>query len=77
MRAEYLRFQIRTVSGIYKLSNMFPLIGGPITTLTISSRGFESYETREEIDVPSPLLPEPFVYTPPSSEEIKTGSDRK
>jgi hypothetical protein len=52
MRAEYLRFQIRTVSQIYQLSNIIPWIGGRVTTLTIASEGFESYETREEIVAP-------------------------
>jgi len=52
MRAEYLRFQIRTVSQIYQLSNTIPWIGGRVTTLTISSEGFGSYETREEIVTP-------------------------
>ena len=49
MRAEYLRFQIVMVSDIYLLSNQVPLIGGPVTTLSISPRGIEDYETRAEI----------------------------
>ncbi len=52
MRAEYLRFQIKTIAEIYRLSNMIPWIGGPITTLTISENGFHSYETRQEIVIP-------------------------
>ena len=44
--AEYLRFQIKTVSEIYKLSNLVPSIGGPVTTLTISDQGIMSYETK-------------------------------
>jgi hypothetical protein len=52
MRAEYLRFQIRTVSEIYLLSNTIPWIGGQITTLTIRPEGIESYETREDIVTP-------------------------
>ncbi len=49
MRAEYLRFQILMVSQIYGLSNQLPWIGGKVTTLTISSKGIEEYETRREI----------------------------
>lgn len=44
--AEYLRFQVKLVSDIYRLSNVFPGIGGDVTTLTISSQGLTSYETR-------------------------------
>jgi len=44
--AEYLRFQIKTVSEIYKLSNLVPGIGGPVTTLTIDEQGITSYETK-------------------------------
>lgn len=44
--AEYLRFQIKTVSEIYKLSNLVPGIGGPVTTLTISEQGITGYETK-------------------------------
>ncbi|MBZ5558987.1 MAG: hypothetical protein LAO77_17070 [Acidobacteriia bacterium] len=40
-RAQYLIFQIRTVSHIYRLSNLVPGIGGPITYLTISPGGIE------------------------------------
>lgn len=43
---DYLRFQIKTVSEIYKLSNLVPGIGGPVTTLTISEQGITSYETK-------------------------------
>jgi len=44
--AEYLRFQIKLVSDVYKLSNVFPGIGGDVTTLAISSGGYTTYETR-------------------------------
>jgi hypothetical protein len=40
-RAEYLVFQIRTISGLYRLSNLVPGIGGPISFLTISPDGIE------------------------------------
>ena len=49
MRTEFLRFQIVMVSDLYVLSNQVPWIGGPVTTLSISSKGIESYETRSEI----------------------------
>ncbi|MGD0422489.1 MAG: hypothetical protein ABSA92_03410 [Candidatus Bathyarchaeia archaeon] len=49
MRCEYLRFEIVTVSNIYILSNQVASIGGPVTTLSISSKGIEDYETRAEI----------------------------
>ena len=49
MRCEYLRFQIVTVSNIYILSNQVASIGGPVTTLGISSKDVENYETRAEI----------------------------
>lgn len=45
-RAEYLRFWIKTMGDIYRLSNIFPGIGGDVTTLTISPLGIETYETR-------------------------------
>jgi len=45
-RAEYIRFWIKTISEIYKLSNIFPGIGGEVTTLTITPQGIESYETK-------------------------------
>lgn len=44
-RANYLRFQIKLMSELYKISNRKPIIGGQITTLTISSNGIERYET--------------------------------
>lgn len=44
--AEYLRFQIKTVSEIYKLSNIVPGIGGPLITLNISEQGIMGYETK-------------------------------
>jgi hypothetical protein len=49
MRCEYLRFEIVTVSNIYILSNQVASIGGPVTTLSISSKGIEDYATRAEI----------------------------
>ena len=45
-RAEYLRFQIKTVSEIYNLSNLLPGIGGDVKTLTILPAGITSYETK-------------------------------
>ncbi|MEW6265362.1 MAG: hypothetical protein AB1641_19970 [Thermodesulfobacteriota bacterium] len=41
-RAEYLVFQIRTISEIYRLSNLIPGIGGYIHYVTISQRGLHS-----------------------------------
>lgn len=41
-RAEYLVFQIRTVSEIYRISNLIPGIGGDINYLTIDSNGINS-----------------------------------
>jgi len=41
-RAEYLVFQIRTMSEIYRLSNLVPGIGGGIHYLTISPSGIHS-----------------------------------
>lgn len=41
-RAEYLVFQIRTVSEIYRLSNLIPGIGGKIYFLTINPQGIFS-----------------------------------
>jgi hypothetical protein len=38
-RAEYLVFQIRTVSDLYRMSNLVPGIGGAIKFLTISPAG--------------------------------------
>ena len=57
-RGEYLRFWVDTVVGIYRLSNarkrIFPQpdtagdasIGGPVTVLTISELGIESFYTK-------------------------------
>lgn len=57
-RGEYLRFWIKTISEIYRLSNarlrILPQpeysgdasIGGPVTVLTISDKGIESFYTR-------------------------------
>lgn len=41
-RAEYLVFQIRTMSEIYRLSNLIPGIGGGIHYLTINQNGIHS-----------------------------------
>ena len=41
-RADYLVFQIRTVSEIYRLSNLVPGIGGGIHYLTINVNGIHS-----------------------------------
>ncbi|MFH1314065.1 MAG: hypothetical protein ABIJ00_12680 [Candidatus Eisenbacteria bacterium] len=41
-RAEYLVFQIRTVSHLYRLSNLVPGIGGGIRYMTITPAGIES-----------------------------------
>jgi len=41
-RAEYLVFQIRTMSEIYRLSNLVPGIGGGIHYLTINPDGLKS-----------------------------------
>ena len=45
-RAEYLVFQIRTVSEIYRLSNLVPGIGGRIYFLTINSDGIYTQGTK-------------------------------
>lgn len=45
-RAEYLIFQIRTVSEIYRLSNLIPGIGGGIHYLTINQNGFHDQGVR-------------------------------
>ncbi len=42
-RAEYLVFQIRTISEIYRLSNLIPGIGGGICYLTINPQGIRSF----------------------------------
>ena len=41
-RCEYLTFQIRTVSTIYRISNLVPGIGGPISYLGIIPTGIHS-----------------------------------
>jgi hypothetical protein len=41
-RAEYLVFQIRTVSDLYRMSNLVPGIGGAVKYLTISPGGIHS-----------------------------------
>jgi hypothetical protein len=57
-RGEYLRFWIKTITEIYRLSNarrrVLPQpvtsgdasIGGPVTVLTISKEGITSFYTR-------------------------------
>ena len=45
-RAEYLVFQIRTMSEIYRLSNFVPGIGGGIHYLTINQTGIHSQGVR-------------------------------
>jgi hypothetical protein len=45
-RAEYLVFQIRTMSEIYRLSNLVPGIGGGIHYLTINQTGIHSQGVR-------------------------------
>jgi len=55
-RAEWLRFEIETMASLYKMMGIrypgieqyvrLPTIGGYITTLSISQKGIESYETR-------------------------------
>lgn len=45
-RAEYLVFQIRTMSEIYRLSNLVPGIGGGIHYLTINQAGIHSQGVR-------------------------------
>ena len=45
-RAECLTFQIRTVSEIYRLSNLVPRIGGKIHFLTINQDGIYSQGTK-------------------------------
>ena len=44
-RAEYLVFQIKTVSEIYRLSNLIPGIGGAVYHLAINPGGITSYGT--------------------------------
>ena len=41
-RVEYLVFQIRTISEIYRLSNLIPGIGGDIYFVSISQVGLHS-----------------------------------
>jgi hypothetical protein len=45
-RADYLVFQIRTVSELYRLSNLIPGIGGGIHYLTIIPNGIMSEGVR-------------------------------
>lgn len=45
-RAEYIRFQIRTISQIYDMSTLLPSIGGKISTLTIDPNGIHSFDIR-------------------------------
>jgi hypothetical protein len=43
-RADYIRFQIRTISHIYGMSTLLPSIGGEISTLTIDPGGIRSFD---------------------------------
>lgn len=45
-RAEYLRFQIRTISEIYKMSTLLSSIGGEVSILTIDASGIHSFDRR-------------------------------
>ncbi len=45
-RAEYLVFQIRTMTEIYRLSNLIPGIGGGIHYLTVNPNGIHSQGVR-------------------------------
>lgn len=45
-RAEYIRFQVRTISEIYDMSSLLPSIGGEISILTIDASGIRSFDTR-------------------------------
>jgi hypothetical protein len=45
-RAEYIRFQIRTISQIYRMSSLLPSIGGEITTLIIDDTGICSFDIK-------------------------------
>ena len=43
-RAEWLKFQIKMISGLYELSNIGPTIGGNISALTITENGIQSFK---------------------------------
>ncbi|MBA7503150.1 hypothetical protein ES706_01758 [subsurface metagenome] len=45
-RIEYVRFQIRSISEIYKMSTRLPSIGGEISTLAIETSGIHSFDRR-------------------------------
>lgn len=45
-RAEYIRFQIRTISEIYSMSTLLPSIGGEISILTIDANDIRSFDRR-------------------------------
>lgn len=42
-RAELLKFYIRTISDIYRIGNIEQIVGGPISTLSISHSGIHHY----------------------------------
>ncbi len=42
-RADYVRFQIRTISRIYGMSILLPSIGGEVTALTIDTNGIRYF----------------------------------
>lgn len=48
-RARLLKFQIHTVAGIYRFSKEGKGIGGPVTTLTISSEGIITYSLEQRV----------------------------
>lgn len=43
-RVEYVRFQIRSISEIYRMSTLLPSIGGQISTLAINQSGIRSFD---------------------------------
>ncbi len=45
-RIEYVRFQIRSISEIYRMSTRLPSIGGEISTLAIDTSGICSFNRR-------------------------------
>lgn len=45
-RVDYVRFQIRSISEIYRMSTLLPSIGGEVSTLAIDSTGIRSWERK-------------------------------
>ncbi len=43
-RVEYVRFQIRSISEIYRMSTLLPSIGGQISALAIDESGIRSFD---------------------------------